>query len=320
MKEIGGYFELELPRMQHDFIHSGCVMVNSGRHALEYILRGLGSRVKRILIPYYTCDVVLHTIRKLNICYDFYHIDNDLELDSDLQLKDGEYIIVNNYFGIKDEYISRMASKYKSHLIIDNAQAWYAPEILGFNTFYSPRKFFGLPDGGCALATSVINKDLEKDCSYERCSHLLKRIDINASAGYDDFRKNSAILKDEPLKGMSDLTYRMLSSIDFEWAKTQRRANYDMLDSALCCSNLLKLPCTDSFACPMVYPYMTEDVELRHKLIANNVFVAQYWPNVFDWCDSDSLEFELAKKLIPLPIDQRYGAEDMKMIIDIINK
>ena len=35
------------------------------------------------------------------------------------------------------------------------------------------------------------------------------------------------------------------------------------------------------------------------------------------WATSDSIECQLVKELIPLPIDQRYGRDDMESIIKI---
>ena len=51
----------------------------------------------------------------------------------------------------------------------------------------------------------------------------------------------------------------------------------------------------------------------------NKVFVACYWPNVLEWCAESDLEYKLAKQIIPIPIDQRYGVEEMEKIIRIIN-
>lgn len=318
MKEIGGYFELELPPSKSDFIHSECIFTNSGRHALEYILRALGNRVSKIYLPYYTCEVVLQPIERLGLDYEFYHINSNLEIDKVFTLKEGEYIIVNNYFGIKDKYINEIAVKYGSKLIVDNSQAWYAKEQLECNGFYSPRKFFGLPDGGVAWSNHHLIEELKQDYSSTRCFHLLKRIDESASAGYCDFKVNSHILNKEPLKRMSKLSYRILSAIDFELIKKIRISNYLFLEDKLSNSNLLKLPSIESFECPMVYPYMTENENLRKKLISNKIFVATYWSNVLDWCSPETLEYNFAKSIIPLPIDQRYNEDDMTTILKLI--
>lgn len=320
MNSIGGYFELELPTKDKNFIHSGCVLVNSGRHALEYILKVLGPKIVKIWIPYYTCNVILEPINRLGIKYEFYHINAKFEINDEIHPKNGEYVIANNYFGIKDHYIKQISRIYKNHLIVDNSQSWYAPELLGINSFYSPRKFFGVPDGGAAWVTGVLNVDLKKDFSYDRCSHLLKRIDLGAQEGFNDFHANSTNIGQQPLMQMSTLTKRLLSSIDFDWIKITRRSNYEILAEALNPYNQLILPSLNSFECPMVYPFLTDNDLLRQHLIDNKIFVATYWPNVLKLCHEDSIESNLAKYLIPLPIDQRYNELDMRRIIDIIKK
>lgn len=69
---------------------------------------------------------------------------------------------------------------------------------------------------------------------------------------------------------------------------------------------------------PLAYPLYVEDDCLRKRLIANHVFVPTYWPNVLESCGTDTLEYSFAKYLLPLPIDQRYGEEEMQTIVGII--
>lgn len=109
MKAIGGYFELE-DKGKGIFPHDNGLLLNTGRNALEHILRSI-SNIRRIYLPYYTCEVVLEPIKKLSIPYTFYHINENLEIIDSISLKDGEYIIANNYFGIKDTYISNLQKK-----------------------------------------------------------------------------------------------------------------------------------------------------------------------------------------------------------------
>ena len=68
----------------------------------------------------------------------------------------------------------------------------------------------------------------------------------------------------------------------------------------------------------MVYPLLISRADIKAKLIGQKVFVATYWPNVFDWTLPDSLEYHLAKHMISLPIDQRYNLDDMKYLVDIV--
>lgn len=317
MKPIGGYFELELPN-RGGFLHDDGVLLNSGRNALEYVFRALGD-VKLLYVPYYTCDVVMEPILKLNIPCTFYHINPSLELDVLPSLNAGDYLIFTNYFGIKDEYVKRLADYYGSQLVVDNAQAWFADPIEGVSTIYSPRKYVGVPDGGVAYCPKHLDESVfEQDYSYERCAHLLKRIDLSPSDGYADFKATSKKLVGQPIKRMSKLTKAMLASIDFESVKSKRRENFEYLHKHFCETNLLDLPSLDSFACPMVYSYLVNGASLKQKLIEKQVFVATYWPNVLEWCKPQGWEYELADKVAFIPVDQRYGMEDMQRII-IIN-
>ena len=54
MKAIGGNFELDDYEEGRGFPHQNGILLNTGRNALEYILRSIGE-VKGIYLPYYTC-------------------------------------------------------------------------------------------------------------------------------------------------------------------------------------------------------------------------------------------------------------------------
>ena len=317
-KAIGGYFSLEISKVQNEYIHTQGVHLNSGRSALEYILKSIPV-VQKLYIPYYTCDVVLEPINKLGIPYGYYRIDEHLELADEIQLDKDEYLLVTNYFGIKDAYIKKLAKRYGERLIVDNAQALYAKQLEGIKTIYSPRKFVGIPDGGIAYIDNGLDiADMEQDVSYNRCTHLLKRLDLGAEAGYNDFRANSHQLVNQPIRRMSNLTWNLLQGIDFEEVKKRRWKNFMQLHQALSSINRLHIPESETFACPMVYPLYTSDMTLKKRLIENKIFVATYWPNVLEWCREGMLEHELANKVIAIPIDQRYENEDMDRIINII--
>ena len=108
-------------------------------------------------------------------------------------------------------------------------------------------------------------------------------------------------------------------SVDFDYIKEKRKANFNFLHSELKHTNKLNIKDLLSFVCPMVYPYYTDDEKLRSRLIDNKIFVATYWPNVLEWCkDQEGIEYDLAKKIIPLPIDQRYELQDLNYIIEFI--
>lgn len=320
MKAIGGYFELADYEEGSMFPHENGILLNTGRNALEYILRSIGT-VKGIYLPYYTCEVVLEPLKKLHIPWVFYHTNSRFEIEDDICPKDGEYIIVNNYFGIKDAYINILAEKYREHLIVDCAQALFAKPIPGIKCFYSTRKFVGVADGGVAYLGNTKPFPVsitEIECTVDHGSHLFKRKEFGAEAGFADYQENETKLDNQPIRWMSDTTRRILDHIDFENVISRRRENYAVLHKALKDRNFLVLPDFDSFVCPMVYPFVTRiDRNLRKELIDNKIFVAKYWPNVHQLSNYDT-EYQMATRIIPIPCDQRYGEDEMNRILEII--
>ncbi|MBR5656467.1 MAG: hypothetical protein IKW98_07280 [Prevotella sp.] len=315
MESIGGYFSLELPR--HEEYHRDAISLNTGRNCLEYILRV--RKYSKVYIPYYTCKVVLEPFTKLNIAYEFYHINFDFELTDEIVLGDNEALLYTNYFGLKRNYVEQLASKYGLQLIIDNTQAFFAKPIPGIDTFYTCRKFFGVPDGAYLYIDLQLDMEMEQDSSFERMHFLTKRIDLSPEAGYRDYQALSRTLVGQPIRRMSKLTQRMMQGIEYESIIQKRKTNYHMLDVALGNDNCIKLP-IEYDAVPMVYPYLSLVKGLREKLIDNKVFVPCYWPNVMELCQSNSREYKLAENLVCLPIDQRYGESHMMHIISCISE
>lgn len=313
MDAIGGYFSLELPRREE--YHKDAIRLNTGRNCLEYILRARG--YKKVYVPYYTCEAVMEPFNKLGIEYEFYHIDIHFEIRDRFTLKEGEALLYTNYFGLKQRYVEQLAEKIGARLIVDNTQAFYAKPLHGIDTFYTCRKFFGVADGAYLYTDKLLDEEFEQDESYDRMAHLLKRIDLSAEQGFQDFRKVDDGLDNQPIRKMSRLTQRVMQSIDYEAAAQQRRSNYEMLHSTLGKKNNLTLH-LDADAVPMVYPYLVPVQGLRDKLIEQKIFVARYWQNVLDWAKSDDTDYLLAFQMQPLPIDQRYGVEEMNRIISII--
>ena len=289
MKEIGGYFELELPCYTGDYIFKDMTAVNSGRNALEYILSQLPVRPKRLFLPAYTCEAVLQPILRLGLPYSFYRIDQKFQIPIIPDLGDNEYIIVNNYFGIKDRYVRKLADRYREQMIVDNAQALYSSIETGIKAFYSPRKFLGVPDGGFAVTDRLLTSNLPASLSWEEAGYLLKRIDMGASSGYEDYRSHEKTIEYKVVSAMSRLTETIIRSVDHQSLIKKRRNNYCQLHNALASINRLELPQPDTFNCPMVYPFWTNNQNLRYELIRQKVYVAQYWPNVFEWCSAASM-------------------------------
>jgi selenocysteine lyase/cysteine desulfurase len=309
-KEIGGYFEFETYGAEP--FHPNAILLNSARNALRYVVRAYG--IETLNVPYYTCPVVWDAIESENCEIVFYDIDEDFlpgqEFDS------SAYILVNNYFGICDGNIVKLSKRY-TNLIVDNAQSFFS-KPLSLASFYSPRKFFGLPDGGLLFCERKLSEQYDRDVSFERMSHLLKRRDLGANSGYSDFKENDLSLAAQPIKEMSELTKAIMGNIDYEKIRRRRRENFRYLKKELDGINELKI--SESADAPMAYPLLNKKEQLRGKLLENKIYVARYWNGIEHVAPLNSRAVYLRDNLLPLPIDQRYTTEDMERIVKIIKE
>ncbi len=317
MREIGGFFEFEFDK-KVEYYYDASAKVNSGRNAINYVLQA--SKTKKVYVPFFTCETVIEPIKTLGLEYVFYEIDENMEI-KDIKpdmLKKNEKIIYINYFGIKNKYVDRLAEKYTDKLIIDNTQAFFKKPIENTHNCYSPRKFFGVPDGGYVYTTRKLVEPLERESSFERCQSLLARVENNASDVYDLYAQHNKDMCFRPLKSMSQLTQSILLSIDYEKIKLIRERNFLYLHNQLNQYNNLNIA-VEQIIGPMVYPLWIEKEGLRDFLIQDKVYVPTYWQEVIDYVgDLERVESKFVKYLLPIPIDQRYDINDMQRIAILV--
>lgn len=312
VRAIGGYFELE-NRFESEY-YPNLIRLNTGRNCLEYILRARA--YKKIYLPEYSCDAVMEPILKLGLEYEKYSINMQLEPDQLIYPEKDEAFLVINYFGLKGRYVNFLTRRMHN-LIVDNSQAFFELPVQGFDTFYSARKFFGVSDGAYLSTDSAPYMDFKQEVSWKRSEHLLRRLENGPNDGYPAFKRNEEYLCGQEIKLMSDLTYRILSSIDYAAVKSRRNRNFQYLHLKLKGYNGLSINDTDIDG-PMVYPFYVEHDDLRKELMLQEIYTASYWPSVTQNVESDKLEYKLAKYLIALPVDQRYGLLDMDRVCKLI--
>lgn len=313
MKEIGGYFELELNSFKE--YHQDAIKLNSGRSALLYILKVI--KPEKIFIPYYICNSVLEPINKLKIEFEFYHINNKFEPILPPNFRENDFILYVNYFGINDHITKRLVKKNRN-IITDNSQAFFCPPYKS-PTFYSPRKFFGVADGGYLYIDKILEEDIPQAISFKNSIFLLKSMDLGTNAGYEEYKNVEDIFSHQPLEKMSKLTQKILSSIDYDRVKTVREDNFFYLHKHL--NNLNELEIDTKFIQgPLKYPLLIKKNGIKQLLIKNKIYISTYWQEVFERVKKNTFEYELTKFLLPLPIDQRYNRNDMDTIIGKINE
>lgn len=313
---IGGYMEIDFGEPRRS-LHKDAIHLNSARSCLEYAIKNLN--VKKLYIPEYICGVVEQPLKRSGIAYESYAVGDDLRIIDGPTLRDGEYVLIVNYFGVMREYCEEMNDTYGDKAIFDYSQAYFDSAPVDRVTFYSPRKFFGLPDGGLLEGLGGVDTlELPIGLSYNRTDHLMARYDVGPEEGYRQYQSSEASLDDEATMRMSRLTRGMLDATDDMGAKEKRRANFEKLHVALGAKNRLNMG--DVAGGPLCYPYYTDDHTLRDRLIESRVFVPTYWKDIPDVVGDKTQANRLSESIIPLPIDQRYSEAEMQRIIDCVQR
>lgn len=311
--EYGGYIELDTYTGKE--FHSKALPLNCGENCLAYLIRKYN--VKKLYLPYFCCGSVSEPCRKNGVLVEYYHVGFDFRPRFKRDLQASEWFYLVNFYGqISNEEITDYKRKYQN-LIVDNVQAFFQMPVQNVDTLYSCRKFFGVADGAY-LYTAANEMELEEDCSYGRMNFLLGRFEKGANEFYNEYVENNERLSDEPVKKMSKLTHNLLRAIDYERVEDLRTRNFAQLHEQFSALNSLNLRIADG---AFMYPlYIENGIEIRKILQQKKIYVPTLWPDVLALCGEQTLEYNMAANILPLPVDQRYDVDDMIYIASEVKK
>ena len=311
MKEIGGYLAFE-QLVNKQFYNN--LAFNSTRSALRFVIKK--RNIKKLYMPIYLCDALYNACKKEKIEIIFYHINERFE--PILPNKIDGYLLIINYYGLLgNHYLEKIINQYKN-VIVDNTQSFFQKPLSNVDTIYNCRKNFGVPDGAYLETNLLKDKDITDDNSGERFSHLFGRYELNGQDYYNKFRQNEDLLDGLEIKYMSKLTHNILGAIDYKSVLKKRKANIKYLHEHLKKINKLKL---DVNQMTFMYPlYLNDGEKMRSKLISKKVYVPKLWPNIPKGMELSPLEKDYIENIVFLPIDQRYGLDDMQYICKIIGE
>lgn len=270
--------------------------LNCARNCLRYIVEAYN--INEIYAPFYTCPVVWNALKKENCKIKFYHIDEKLYPAKSFPKE--AYILYTNYSGICSDNVKSLAKEYKN-LIIDNAQAYFMPKY-GIASFNSVRKFIPAPDGAFLYIDKKFDMELETE---------------SASNDYDkySFNNNTVLFDSDNIKTMSDITAEIIDNTDLKAIKEKRLFNFNMFHNELFKTNKLKINLTNEDV-PMYYPYLTCNSSIEAELKRKNIPYEKFW----NLQPKDTIEGNLQRYLLYLPIDQTQSKETILKIINIIQK
>lgn len=282
--------------------------------------------MQSVWLPYYTCDALLQPFDKAGIPYQFYALNEQLEIMQLPALQPHEYVVYINYFGLKEEYVSRLALHYGENLIVDNTQNYFAQGYEAGWSVNSARKTFGVPDGGFLYGPPQklgTTENYPEFCDYQ-AAYLLDRLRGAQKQAYEEFVAYEATLTSEPQR-ISAFSTAILSQVDYHAAAARRRQNFAQYAAALGSLNELEMGrqivAAESTTVPFCYPLLlAQDID-RQALFGQNIFVPWLWRDVLGRLPAGyAWERHLALRLLPLPLDHRYGPAEIERVIDAIRK
>ncbi|WP_146613019.1 hypothetical protein [Halomonas sp. SL1] len=317
-KSIGGYQDLELPFFQAN-LDQASVKTNSARSAIKLTLDSVSA--KKLWLPAYVCDAVVEAANDLCIDLEYYQISSTFDVDGDLRLGKQEFILAIDYFGLTGDSVDRCLKKFgQGNTIVDCSQAYFSNHAGALATVWSPRKFFGLPDGGLLYSDDPRIRQPEHNdvTSADRMGHLISRLTNSPEIAYQQYQKAEQEIAALPVSGLSSLTERLLHSVDSEAARAARNRNARYLHERLSEHNQLHLHVGDEKA-PLCYPLLPKTkTASRSDLITKRVYLPTYWPEVLTRVEESSFEWNLVTNGLFLPCDQRYTEEDMDRVISLL--
>ena len=300
--EIGGYFELE--KLIHNEYYSDLIALNTARNAMAYLIKAKG--IKKLVIPAYLCDSIYKVCEREGCHYEFYKVDEKFQPIFEKKLNENEWLYIVNYYG-QVRNSTELKKKY-NRIILDNVQAFFQKPIDGIDTLYSCRKFFGVPDG--SYLSTDCRMDVEQDISKDRMTHILGRYECSASEFYKSYVDNEETYNNLPVREMSKLTHNIMGAIDYETVKRKREENFKYIFRRLQHINGIEVEEAEG---PFAYPlYIKNGLEIKKRLAKKGIFIASLWPAAFKF---GGLARDYSENILPLPCDQRYTLEHIKLMI-----
>lgn len=321
----------------------------SGREAIELALISLEREnpeiSKRCLMPAYMCDSVFTPFLHRGWELIFYSVDRELETAGEeifrLALEqDPGLVFIHPYYGSDTcRGLRRQLSALRRSGVMvmeDVTQSYYLQETARDADFIvgSLRKWYAVPDGGFVASDLPIAEEVLLDgeeYAGERLKPLVQKWEYlqakglteeerreRRSAFYERNRSLEETLLDryEGVRRLSQISARILAQTDEEAARQRRAENYSVLyDKIRGMKRLWPILIKEDEA-PLYFPvYVKERDALQRFLGKRGIYAPVLWPLAEQ--NKNELrgdEAYLYEHMLALPVDQRYGMEEMEQI------
>jgi hypothetical protein len=313
-KPIGGFIEWEDWKDGKGPYHKALELA-SGRSAFRLILDQC--KPDKVYVPFFCCDSLIQPLEEAGTAFEFYEIGYDLLPNSYPKLKANELIVYIDFYGISRRQSRQMEERYGEQLVLDLTMAFFRRPSSDQLAFNSCRKFFGVPDGAYLYG---IESDVQlKENQSFTTNHLHLRSKGDLPNAYPEFLKNEGQIPSKPLS-MSEVSREVMAAVDYGEVAKRRSENFEFLHHRLRKDNNWSIPDLEGQV-PLYYPYRPSSPIDRKNLITEQVFLATIWPDVLNRnVPGFHISKQLSAETLPLPIDQRYGPDDLERMLELLEK
>lgn len=335
-RPIGGFFPLAIDQMPAAAVTpwqswtngAGSILrFHSARAALAWLLRR--KSIRRLWLPAYICPELADAALNAGAELAFYPVGDRLMPDTAMlgaHLLEGDAVLGVAYFGFSppSDFLRLAATRPDVLWIEDRAQAFDpGASPWGDWVVYSPRKLLGVPDGGLLVSyrQQLAEPPLQPSTELAFMSPALLRLEDPDESDhrrwYARYRTIEQAVTASP-ESMSRLSCELLRRLDAAAISAARRRNFASLSRAFS-SIALPSPAEPSSAVPFGLPIRVNDAAaIAGKLAEAGIFCARHWSALPSDPDAFAAEHRLARSLLTLPCDQRYGEAEMRRIIDAV--
>ena len=344
---IGGEFELDrlcfAPSSGLDDLTRGLAgnWTISGRSAFMQILCHLKAKgIAHIHLPAYLCESLLQPVRALGMDYSFYRVDRQLVAHPNPPPESAVLLI--HYFGWINPATKELRTRSGNdiYLIEDPSQAmlsdWSAPKSKESLVLLSMRKLGPVPLGGwCNVESYATEPSIEAQAIMWRsiAARLAKGLYLTNTEGEidpatEEFYLSGFQATESFLDGSADIfllpkiVKELIAGIDWQKISERRRSNWHTLHDLLdgCVEAVHDALPNDVVPLGYVVRADTRD-SLRASLAKRRIFCPIHWPMPLEIPQESFAEAaENSRRFLTIPIDQRYGAEDMQHVANVIKK
>lgn len=356
MREIGSEFWLEHSPKDFncgvpDWIRNGehCVLLFSGRTAIDFVLNDINTNIKSIYMPSYCCSSMLQPFIDRGISIDFYDVVFDstkgLRYEIDLNKK-CDIFYATSYFGFSETTMDFIIDYFNRKGIIvieDITHRLLSKDSFCHKADYSIaslRKWFPIPSGGLAIKIEgSFSSQFIKEPPRLLVETKVEAMRRKAIYVKNKKKENLPILKknfsemfhnfnhgiEDCYRGIhiDELSSQILFELSLESIREKRRENaaflYDYLNQSQFINLFIKKP-DFSVDCPLFVPIRLSPefkILMRDYLIMKEIYCPVHWP-ISKVISLNEKTREVYEQEISLVCDQRYDLRDMERLINTL--